>query len=120
MQQPRHDLSTCRRSDKARRRPREGIGRDFLSEQGRRVALAELLGFAQVFLYALLPEEKLAPDRMIRSAASGGRHGHADSAPTWPLATAYHSRTCALTGAERARNAHPDTTTRTGSCALHS
>ena len=72
MQQPRHDLSTCRRSDKARRRPREGIGRDFLSEQGRRVALAELLGFAQVFLYALLPEEKLAPDRMIRSAASGG------------------------------------------------
>jgi inner membrane protein len=31
------------------------IGRDFLSEQGLRVALAELFGFAPVFLYALWP-----------------------------------------------------------------
>jgi len=47
------------------RRPRQGIGSGFLSEQGLRVALAELLGFAPVFLYAPRPEEKLAPDRVI-------------------------------------------------------
>jgi inner membrane protein len=39
------------------------IGRGFLSEQGLRVALVELLGFAPVFLYALWPRRAAPPSR---------------------------------------------------------